>query len=115
MSEAAVYKGQNLFGYMWYPPLPEHVSGAERPEFQLLAHASVRSLAPSLKVEPDSSALRPLSAHLKFHSAPVKSLHARSNEGAMANIFHRIASGTRCPMWPELTRSVFVSLLIETL
>ena len=61
---------------------------AEQREFPLPTYMSVRSLAPSLKVIPDHSAQRPLSAHLKFHSAPVKSLHARSNlkEGAIPDV-----------------------------
>ena len=79
---------------------PEHVSGAERREFPLPAFVGVRCFAPSLKVIPDSSAHRPLPAHLKFHSAPVKSLHACSNswEAAIPNVFHRISLGhtARC-------------------
>ena len=69
----------------------EHVSGAERREFThspltwVFAPSLHRSIAPSLKIIPDSSAQRPLSVHLKFHSAPVKSLHALSDlkEGAI--------------------------------
>ena len=78
----------------------EHVSGAERREFPLLAYMGVRCFAPSLRFIPDSSTRRPLSTHLKFHSAPVKSLHARSNlkEGAIPDVFHRISLGhtARC-------------------
>ena len=49
--------------------------------------------ARSLHVIPHSSAQSPLSAHLKFHSAPVKSLHARSHlkEGAIPDV---------APIWP---------------
>ena len=63
----------------WWWLLAEHVSRAEQWEFLLPAYEDVHSFAPSLKIIPDSSAQRPRSAHLKFHSAPVKSLHARSN------------------------------------
>ena len=75
----------------------EHVSRAEQREFPPLTWVFApllhRSIAPSLQVIPDSSAQRPLSAHLKFHSAPVKSLHARSNlkEGAIPDV---------APIWP---------------
>ena len=64
------------------------MSGAERWEFPLPDYVGVGSFAPPLKVIPDSSAQRPLSAHLKFHSASVKSLHTCSNlkEGAIPDI-----------------------------
>ena len=52
--------------------LSEHVSIAERWEFPLPTYVGVRSFAPSLKGIPDSSAQRPLSAHLKFHSLKFK-------------------------------------------
>ncbi len=57
----------------------EHVSGAERWEFPLPAHVGVRS--PRSTAQSRSRPLRsiPLPAHLQFHPAPVKSLHARSN------------------------------------
>ncbi len=57
---------------------PEHVSGAERWEFPLPAHVGVRS--PST-AQSRTRSLRsiPLPAHLQFHPAPEKSLHARSN------------------------------------
>ena len=58
------------------------------------------SIAPSLKVIPDSSAQRPLSAHLKFNSAPVKSLHACSDlkEGAIPGVSTKLRLGytARC-------------------
>ncbi len=58
---------------------PEHVSGAERWEFPLPAHVGVRS--PRSTAQSRTRPLRsiPLPAHLQFHPAPVKSLHARSN------------------------------------
>ena len=68
----------------------------------------LRSIAPSLKVIPDSSAQIPLSAHLKFHSAPVKSLHARSNlkEGAISDV---------APIWPVcLLFDIFYKLHFST-
>ncbi len=52
------------------------MSGAERWEFPLPAHVGVRSTAQSY-TRPLRSI--PLPAHLQFHPAPVKSLHARSN------------------------------------
>ncbi len=57
----------------------EHVSGAERWEFPLPAHVGVRS--PRSTTQSHTRPLRsfPLPAHLQFHPAPVKSLHARSN------------------------------------
>ncbi len=57
----------------------EHVSGAERWEFPLPAHVGVRS--PRSTAQSHTRPLRsfPLPAHLQFHPAPVKSLHARSN------------------------------------
>ncbi len=48
-------------------------------EFPLPAHVGVRSPAPPLKVGPDRSAQFRSPAHLQFHPAPEKSLHARSN------------------------------------
>ena len=61
---------------------------AERQEFPLPTYVGVRWFAPSLKVIPDSAVQRLLSAHLKFNSAPLKLLHARSNlkEGAIPDI-----------------------------
>ncbi len=58
---------------------PEHVSGAERWEFPLPAHVGVRS--PRSTAQSYTRPLRsiPLPAHLQFHPAPVKSLHARSH------------------------------------
>ena len=52
-----------------------------------------RSIAPLLKVIPDSSAQRPLSTHLKFHSALVKWLYILSDlkEGAIPYV---------APIWP---------------
>ena len=82
---------------------PEHVSRAERWEFPLPAYMGVRSFAPSLKVIPDSSAQRPLSAHLKFHS-----LHARSNlkDGAIPDV---------APIWPVcLLFKIFYKLHLST-
>ena len=68
----------------------------------------VRCFGPSLKVIPDSSAQRPLSAHLKFHSAPVKSLHARSNlkERSIPDVE---------PIWPVcLLFEIFYKLHLST-
>ena len=67
--------------YRW----AEHVSGAEWREFWNFRSPLTWAFAPSLKVIPDSSVQWQLSAHLKSHSAPVKSLHTRSNlkEGAI--------------------------------
>ncbi len=61
----------------WYRA--EHVSGAERWEFPLPAHVGVRS--PRSTAQSRSRPLRSiqLPAHLQFHPAPVKSLHARSH------------------------------------
>ena len=75
--------------------LPEHMSGAKRREFPLPAYVGVCSFAPSLKVIPDSSAQTPHSAHLKFHSALVKLLHAHTNlkEGAIPDVFYQISLG----------------------
>ena len=83
ISQVAVYIHVCPYSYV-----AEHVSGAERREFPLPAYVGVRSFAPSLNVIPDSSAQRPLSAHLKFHSAPVKLLHAHSHlkEGAIPDV-----------------------------
>ena len=81
---------------------------AERREFPLPAYVGVHSFAPSLKVIPDSSAQRPLSAHLKFHSAPVKSLYARSNlkEGAIPEV---------APIWPVcLLYEIFYKFHVST-
>ncbi len=66
----------NCFCVLFIMYWPEHVSGAERWEFPLPAHVGVRSPAPSY-TRPLRSI--PLPAHLQFHPAPVKSLHARSN------------------------------------
>ena len=87
---------------------PEHVSGAERWEFPLPSYVGVCSFAPSLKVTPDSSAQRPLSAHLKIHSALVKSLHADPNlkEGAIPDV---------APIWPVcMLFEIFYKLHLST-
>ncbi len=59
--------------------VPEHVSGAERWEFPLPAHVGVRSPRSTAQSRTRSLRSIPLPAHLQFHPAPVKSLHARSN------------------------------------
>ncbi len=68
---------QAIFGTSEYTA--EHVSGAERWEFPLPAHVVVHS--PRSTAQSYTRPLRsiPLPAHLQFHHAPVKSLHARSN------------------------------------
>ncbi len=57
----------------------EHVSGAERWEFPLPAHVGVRSPHSTAKSHTRPLRSFPLPAHLQFHPAPVKSLHACSN------------------------------------
>ena len=73
-------------------------------EFPLPVYMGVRCFAPSLKIIPDSSPQRPLSTHLKFHSAQVKSLHARSDlkAGAVPDV---------APIWPvRLLFKIFYKL-----
>ena len=76
----------------------EHVSGAERREFPLPTYVGVHFFAPLLKIIPDSSAQRPLSAHLKFNS-----LH---EEGAIPDV---------APIWPVcLLFEIFYKLHLST-
>ena len=70
--------------------------------------SNISAWPPSLKVIPDSSTQRPLSAHLKFNSAPVKSLHTHSNlkEGEIPDI---------APIWPVcLLFEIFYKLHLST-
>ena len=79
--------------------------GCDQSMWAELSGENLRSIA---STQTDRSAQRPLAAHLKLHSAPVKSLHARSNlkEGAVPDV---------APVWPVcLLFEIFYKLHLWT-